>query len=180
MKKMLPALLAALLFSSSAWAAPLPGGDSDLPVDVTADSMEYSADKNTVVFHGKVESTRGEFKMWSEKLSLVLKDKNAKDGKAEAKKKSSSMADSAGDLDKIIAEKNVRFKNGTQHGSAEKATYLARKNILVLEGDPVLHDGENSIRGNVIRYFLNENRSVVEGSSKKRVHATFSNDKKEK
>ena len=71
MKKMLPALLAALLFSSSAWAAPLPGGDSDLPVDVTADSMEYSADKNTVVFHGKVESTRGEFKMWSEKLTLV-------------------------------------------------------------------------------------------------------------
>ena len=78
MKKMLPALLAALLFSSSAWAAPLPGGDSDLPVDVTADSMEYSADKNTVVFHGKVESTRGEFKMWSEKLTLVLKNKDIK------------------------------------------------------------------------------------------------------
>ena len=58
MKKILPALLAALLFSTSALAAPLPGGDADLPVDVTADSMEYSADKNTVVFHGKVEAVR--------------------------------------------------------------------------------------------------------------------------
>lgn len=180
MKKILPALLAALLFSTSAMAAPLPGGDADLPVDVTADSMEYSADKNTVVFQGKVEAVRGEFKMWSDRLSLILKDKKTKDDKVKAKKKTSSMADSAGDLDKIIAEKNVRFKNGTQHGTAEKATYFAQKNILVLEGDPVLHDGENSIRGNVIRYFLNENRSVVEGSSKKRVHAIFSNDKKEK
>ena len=52
--------------------------------------------------------------------------------------------------------------------------------ILVLEGDPVLQDGENSIRGNVIRYFMNENRSVVEGSPKKRVHAVFSNEKKGK
>ena len=66
MKKILLALLAACLFASSAWAAPLPGGDSGLPVDVTADSMEYSADKNTVVFHGNVEAIRGDFKMWSD------------------------------------------------------------------------------------------------------------------
>ena len=175
MKKILLALLAACLFASSAWAAPLPGGDSGLPVDVTADSMEYSADKNTVVFHGNVEATRGDFKMWSDKLILVLKGKGNKDDK-----KASSMANAAGDLDRVIAEKNVRFKNGVQHGSSDKATFFAQKNILVLEGDPVLHDGDNSIRGNVIRYFLNENRSVIEGSSKKRVHAIFSNEKKEK
>ena len=178
MKKILLALLAACLFASSAWAAPLPGGDSGLPVDVTADSMEYSADKNTVVFHGNVEAIRGDFKMWSDKLTLMLKSKGNKDEKPA--KKANSMANAAGDLDRVIAEKNVRFKNGTQHGTADKATYLAQKNILVLEGDPVLHDGDNSIRGNVIRYFLNENRSVIEGSPKKRVHAIFSNEKKEK
>ena len=178
MKKILLALFAACLFSSSAWAAPLPGGDSNLPVDVTADSMEYSADKNTVVFHGSVEAIRGDFKMWSDKLTLVLKGKGNKDEKPT--KKSNSMANAAGDLDRVIAEKNVRFQNGLQHGTSDKATFFAQKNILVLEGDPVLHDGDNSIRGNVIRYFLNENRSVIEGSPKKRVHAIFSNEKKEK
>ena len=181
MKKYLLALLAALLLSSPAWAAPLPGGDSDLPVDVTADNMEYSSDKKTVVFHGSVEAVRGEFKMWSDKLTLILKGKNSGEEKnANAKKSSSKAADAAGDLDRVIAEHNVRFKNGTQNGSAEKATFFAQKNILVLEGDPVLNDGENSIRGSVIRYFMNENRSVVEGSSKKRVHAVFSSEKKEK
>ena len=78
MKKNILAFLAAALLASPSWAAPLPGGDSDLPVDVTADTMEYSADKNTVVFHGKVEAVRGEFKMWSEKLTLILLDKNDK------------------------------------------------------------------------------------------------------
>ena len=73
MKKHLLALLAALLLSSPAWAAPLPGGDSNLPVDVTADNMEYSSDNKPVVFHGSVEAVRGEFKMWSDKLTLVLK-----------------------------------------------------------------------------------------------------------
>lgn len=180
MKKYLLALLAALLLSSPAWAAPLPGGDSDLPVDVTADNMEYSSDKKTVVFHGSVEAVRGEFKMWSDKLTLVLKGKDSGEEKKEARKGSSKAADAAGDLDRVIAENNVRFQNGTQKGTAEKATFFAQKNILVLEGDPVLQDGENSIRGSVIRYFMNENRSVVEGSSKKRVHAVFSNEKKEK
>ena len=178
MKKILLALLAACFFTSSAWAAPLPGGDSGLPVDVTADSMEYSADKNTVVFHGNVEAIRGDFKMWSDKLTLVLKGKDSKGEKSA--KKGNAMADAAGDLDRVIAEKNFRFKNGLQHGTSDKATFFAQKNILVLEGDPILHDGENSIRGSVIRYFLNENRSVIEGSSKKRVHAIFSNEKKEK
>ena len=179
MKKHLLALLAALLLSSPAWAAPLPGGDSNLPVDVTADNMEYSSDKKTVVFHGSVEAVRGEFKMWSDKLTLVLKGKDSGEEKKD-KKGSSKAADAAGDLDRVIAENNVRFQNGTQKGTAEKATFFAQKNILVLEGDPVLQDGENSIRGSVIRYFMNENRSVVEGSSKKRVHAVFSNEKKEK
>ncbi|MBQ5727903.1 MAG: hypothetical protein IIV56_03140, partial [Mailhella sp.] len=108
MKKHLLALLAALLLSSPAWAAPLPGGDSNLPVDVTADNMEYSSDNKTVVFHGSVEAIRGEFKMWSDKLTLVLKGKDSGEEK-KAKKGSSKAADAAGDLDRVIAENNVRF-----------------------------------------------------------------------
>lgn len=164
------------LCTVGAMAAPLPGADSNLPVDVTADTMVYNADKNTVVFQGRVEAVRGQFKMWSETLTLYLKST----GDA-GKEKSASPAMEGSDLDRIVAEKNVRFQNGTQTGSAQKATYFSAKSLLVLEGNPVLHDGDNSIRGNVIRYFVNENRSVVEGGPKQRVHAVFSsNDRKGK
>ena len=66
MKKLLFTLLLCVLCTGAAMAAPLPGGDSNLPVDVTADNMVYNADKNTVVFQGRVEAVRGEFRMWSE------------------------------------------------------------------------------------------------------------------
>ena len=58
MKKLLLSLFVLALCTTGAMAAPLPGGDSNLPVDVTADNMVYNADKNTVVFQGRVESSR--------------------------------------------------------------------------------------------------------------------------
>ena len=177
MKKIVLALLIVVLCATCAMAAPLPGADDNLPVDVTADNMVYNADNNTVVFQGRVEAVRGEFRMWSELLTLYLKSTNDA-----AKEKTSAAPSMEGsDLDRIVAEKNVRFQNGTQTGSAQKATYYSAKSLLVLEGNPILHDGDNSIKGNVIRYYVNENRSVVEGSPKQRVHAVFSsNDKKGK
>ena len=167
-----------LCFAAAAQAAPLPGTQEKLPVDVTADGMVYDADKNTVVFQGNVEAVRGTFTMWSEKLTLFLKPSGQG-------RQGASVPGVGGmennDLDRIVAEKNVRFQNGTQTGSSRKATYFAGPGTLLLEGDPVLHDGDNSIRGNRIRYYVNENRSVVEGSPQQRVHAVFSsNDKKGK
>lgn len=176
MKTFLLTLVIFTFCTAGAMAAPLPGGDSNAPVDVTADSMVYSADKNTVVFQGRVEAVRGEFRMWSDTLTLYLK--SAESAETE---KNAAPAMEGSDLDRIVAERNVRFQNGTQTGSAQKATYFSAKSLLVLEGNPILHDGDNSIRGNVIRYFVNENRSVVEGGPKQRVHAVFSsNDKKGK
>ena len=55
MKKIVLALLIVVLCATCAMAAPLPGADDNLPVDVTADNMVYNADKNTVVFQGRVE-----------------------------------------------------------------------------------------------------------------------------
>lgn len=174
MKKALLSLFIIAFCATCAKAAPIPGEENNLPVDVTSDTMVYNADKNTVVFQGKVEALRGEFKMWSEVLTLYLA-KNNDEGKD---KFSATTAMDGGNLDRIVAEKNVRFENGTQTGSAQKATYYSAKSLLILEGNPILHDGDNSIKGTVIRYYINENRSVVEGGPKQRVHAVFSSNKK--
>lgn len=177
MKRIFPALALLLLLASPAAAAPIPLDGNNLPVDIISDSMAYNSAKNTVVFKGKVEAVRGEFKMWSETLTLFLKkDGGPRKDKAEKAKAPAGMDGS--ELERIVSEHNVRFLNGTQSGSAEKATYYADRGELVLEGNPILHDGDNSIRGNVIRYFINENRSLVESNGKQRVHAVFSSDKK--
>ena len=177
MKPVFAFLAFSLLLLSQASAAPMPLS-SDAPVDVAADNMVYNSDKNTVSFTGNVEAVRGEFKLWAESLTIFLKN----GGKQVPAEESFSLAAAMGstDLERIVAERNVRFKNGTQSGTAQKATYFAGPNTLVLEGKPILRDGANSITGNVIRYFINENRSVVEGGSSQRVHAVFSSSQKKK
>ena len=104
------------------------------------------------------------------------KIKNAKDGKDTPEKEAPSGLDAmkTGDLDRIVAEKNVRFRMDTKSGTAQKATWLADKEELVLEGNPVLLDGRNSVTGKRIRYFVRENRSEVEGGTGRRVEAVFS------
>lgn len=174
MKRIFPALAVLLLLASSAAAAPIPLDGGSLPVDIISDSMAYNAAKNTVVFSGNVEAVRGEFKMWSESLTIFLKKS---DGPKKENPKAPAGMENSG-LERIISERNVRFINGSQSGSAEKATYFTDRGELVLEGSPILHDGNNSIRGSVIRYFINENRSLVESSGRQRVHAVFSGEKR--
>ena len=113
MKKIFLAFFTVFCLAAPSWAAPLPGADSDLPVDITADSMEYDSDKNIVMFRGQVEAIRGEFKMWSDILTLILKDKSGQEEKTTDMGKNA-----AGDIDRVIAEKNVRFRNGTLNPSA--------------------------------------------------------------
>lgn len=180
MKRFLGSCLLALALaagSAPAFAAssPLGGNDSKAPVRVTADTMTYEPDKNIVVFSGNVEVTRENFRMWSAKLTMYMKEQKTSGENKETSSANSGLdAMKAGDLDRIVAEKNVRFRMDTKSGTAQKATWLADKEELVLEGNPVLLDGQNSITGNRIRYFVKENRSQVEGGSGKRVEAVFS------
>ncbi len=65
-------------------------------------------------------------------------------------------------------------------GSSDKATYTTGDGVLLMEGNPRLTDGENTITGETIRYYTQENRSEVIGGSKKRVEAVFTGSRKGK
>ena len=79
MKTLFAAIALSVFLTAQASAAPLPMS-SDGPVDVTADSMVYNSDKNTVSFQGGVEATRGEFKLWADSLTIFLRGSGEKGG----------------------------------------------------------------------------------------------------
>ena len=83
----------------------------------------------------------------------------------------------AGDVVKIVADRNGRMKSENRSGTCAKATYTMDNGVLLMEGDPRLTDGENTVTGETIRYYTEENRSEVLGGSKKRVEAVFSGSK---
>ena len=69
------------------------------------------------------------------------------------------------------------MKSENRNGTCAKAIYTMDDGVLLMEGDPRLTDGENTVTGETIKYFTEENRSEVMGGSKKRVEAVFSGSK---
>ena len=76
----------------------------------------------------------------------------------------------AGNIDRIVAEKDVRMKSNDKEGSCQKATYYAKTDKVVMEGSPVLKNNkdQSTMKGSVITHYLKANRSEVQ-----RPEATF-------
>ncbi len=170
----------------------------DVPTAVKSDRMQYDAKGQVVVFEGAVYVQRPDFEMWADRITLHLKKKAAKPGKenaggetAQGSGQSAQPGQSgqagqagnpasagvsgmdAGEVDRIVAERNVRMKRDNRTGECEKATYTVDNAVMVMEGNPVLHEGDNSIKGEVITFYTRENRSEVRGSTSQRVQAVF-------
>ncbi len=156
-----------------AFAAPsgtMPTGD--VPTKINADNMDYNSEKNTILFSGDVYVERADFSLWADYITVFLKDTN---DKTEEESHDPMASMKSGDIDKIIADDNVRMKYQTNTGKAGKAIYEAKTATLIMQENPLLMDGDNSITGEEIRYYMNENRSEIIGG-KKRVEAFFSTD----
>lgn len=167
-------VLTCTLFAASAVAAPVapPKPAKNVETRITSDKMTYLADKQQVVFESNVHVQRPDFELWSSRLTVYMKP--AKKEEDSQKKSSLPSGMAAGDVDKIVAEQNVRMKSENRTGTCNRATYTVDNGVLVMDGDPRLTDGENTISGEVIRYFTEENRSEVQGGARKRVEAVFS------
>ncbi len=167
-----------LLCSASLHAAPMtpPKPAKDVETRITSDQLTYEAEKHLVVFDKNVHVKRPDFELWADRINVYLKP--AKNGAKEGGEKGGMPAGMAsGDVDRIVAERNVRMKSENRNGTCAKATYTMDNGVLLMEGDPRLTDGENTVTGETIKYFTEENRSEVMGGSKKRVEAVFSGSK---
>lgn len=138
-----------------------------VPVKILSDKMEYVQENNTVVFIGNVHVDREDFQIWSDKLTVFMES-------SEGQAQQGMGPDGSQDIEKLLAEGSVRIERDQQVGTSDKATYWTKRGVVVMEGNPVLQDGESSISGEVITYHLQDNRGVVEGGPRQRVQAIFS------
>ena len=132
-----------------------------IPTNISAAHMEYNANAQTVIFTGNVHVKRPDFELWAAKMTIYLD----KSGKPEAQENDNGTGGmQAGDIDRIIAEKNVRMKSDTKQGTCEKATYFAKQDKFVMEGNPVLSDKDKSqIKGKKVIHYMSSNKSEIEG-----------------
>ncbi len=129
-------------------------------IRITSDKLEAMDQEGKVVFTGNVVAKRGELTIYADRIEVYYSQTDKKDGN-KAKRK----------LKKIIATGHLKIVQGRRRATAKKAIYLKPKEKIVLLKDAIVWDGPNSVKGDKITLFVNENRSVVESGGKKRVEA---------
>lgn len=133
---------------------------SRTPVKITSDRMVYDEAGKVVSFVGNVVAEHGDLTLWANKLSAYLGSETNKKFAADS-------------IERIVAEGDVKVKQGKTEGTCGLLTYSVEKQVLKLERDPQLTDGPNSLTGEVIKFHARENRSEVIGGKGQRVKAIF-------
>jgi lipopolysaccharide export system protein LptA len=116
---------------------------SRAPIDITSDTVEADQKTNTVTFKGNVIAKQEDTTLYANTLT-ILYDPNTKK------------------LKEIVAVGNVKVVQLDRRATGQKATFDQDKNKIIMDGDAVVREGANVIRGERITYYVDEERSVVE------------------
>jgi lipopolysaccharide export system protein LptA len=142
------------------------------PVRITSDRMVYNQNDNAVVFIGNVHGTQKDMAIWAAKVTAYFADKK-KEQKGQKPAAEAAPGDFGDKIERIVAEGSVRMVVGKNDGACNTLTYYVPDGVLRMEGNPILREGQNTVRGDVIKFYIHENRSEVLSGTQRRVEAIF-------
>jgi lipopolysaccharide export system protein LptA len=127
-------------------AAPEPHkGTSNLPITVKSNNLTADNKGKTAVFTGKVVAKQGDVTIFCDKLTVYY-------------------GNTQGEVDKIEADGNVRIVQENRTGLASHAVYESKQGRITLTGgNPKVMQGADTVTGEVITYFIDDERSSVTG-----------------
>jgi lipopolysaccharide export system protein LptA len=139
-------------------------GPEEGPLVITSNTLEIDNEKKTVTFTGKVTAKKDDWVIHSDKMVLLYDEETAR-----------SVTDTENvRVDRIIATGNVQIlRSGGGEALAQEAVYYQADEKIVLAGKPVVRQGEDFVEGSRITLFLQDNRSIVEGSEQEKVRAVI-------
>ncbi len=143
-------LLAAPVFS----AAPPVFKSSKTPIDITADRLDIDQKKGEAVFKGNVIARQDKMTLLTDTMTIIFAEKE-------------------NEVKEIIANGSVTINLDQKKATCTTAHFYTSDNKVILTGKPQLREGKNIIEGEKIIFFLNEERSIVEGRKNSRVKTTI-------
>lgn len=129
---------------------------SNEPIVVRSDQLEFDYEANRVVYRGTVNVVQGDLAIDCKELLVNLARSGDKDDLQ---------------LQEVVAIGDVVITQGERKATGGRAVFDQVKRQITLLENPVLHDGPNEVSGERLVVYLDEGRSVVESSPKKRVSA---------
>lgn len=129
---------------------------SNEPITVRSDQLEFDYEANRVVYSGAVNVVQGDLMIDCKELVVNLARAGEQDNL---------------ELREVIAIGDVVITQGERKATGGRAVFDEQKRQITLLENPVLKDGLNEVSGERIVVYIDESRSVVESSPKKRVSA---------
>ena len=133
---------------------------SRAPIDITSDTVEGNQKQNIVTFLGNVVAKQEDATLYANMLVIYYHPDTKK-------------------LKEIVATGNVKVVQLERRATSQKATFQQDENKVVFDGEAVVREGENVIRGERIIFYVDEERSVVEGGKGSRVNTRITPTQKE-
>lgn len=125
----------------------------DQPIHIISDKMEADRKKDTISFTGNVIIQQGDLYIYSENVTAIYEN-----GKR---------------IKEIFAKGSVRLVKGDRIASSEEALFNNTQRTVLLVGNAKVWQGKNVITGERILYYIDEDKSIVEGKKGQRVKATI-------
>ena len=118
-------------------------GNQKGPTNIKSDSLALDYQGKAILFSGHVHVVQAGGDLTSKTLRVLYgKDFN--------------------DIQRMIADGDVRIAQGTRWATGDHAVLDQTKHVVVLTGNPVVHDGEDQIAGSLITVDLVSGKSTVE------------------
>ena len=127
---------------------------SRAPIYIDSDRLEADQKTNTVTYKGNVVAKQEDVTLYANTLVIIYDPDTKK-------------------LKEIIATGNVKVVQLDRRATGQKVTFDQDKNKVVLDGDAVVREGTNVIRGERITFYVEEGRSVVEPGKGGRVSTSL-------
>jgi lipopolysaccharide export system protein LptA len=132
--------------ASAVQAAPEPHrGTSNLPITIKSNELAADNKGKTAIFSGKVVAKQGDVTIFCDRMTVYY-------------------GNTQGDVDKIEADGNVRIVQENRTGVASHAVYESKLGKITLTGgSPKVMQGTDTVSGEIITYFIDDERSSVTG-----------------
>lgn len=147
-------IIAAQVSAAATVAKPSARDRSSLPITIKSNELSADNKGKIAVFSGKVVAKQGEITIYADKLTV-------------------NYGATKGDVEQIEASGAVRIVQNNRTGIASQAIYNSREGRITLTGSPKVIQGDNTISGKTITYYIDDDKSVVTGGTDARVEAVI-------
>lgn len=152
------ALSLSILAATSQPVSILPGHDSDKPVSIAADRLDYFEKDNKAIYEGHVIVVQGDSRLSCSRLTIFMEARQTQNAAPPSQDTGASSR-----LKHMDCVGPVKVVSKDQTATSDAGTYDKKEHQVVLTGHVVMSDGKNVTRGERLVYDLKTGTAHMQG-----------------